>query len=443
MKKYKLTNNLGLKILALVFSAFLWLIVVKVDNPVSSRTFTDIPVTIVNDDIITSSGEVYQVLGEQQVSVVVYANREVRQKLTANDIVATADIKEMDTSTGLVPITISIPEYSGQYESAEAVPRNIQIQREKSGRKVLALTVETEGEERDGYIVGKLTVHPENVTITGAESVLENIERAVASVNIDGISEDEERTAKLNLYDSNGNVVSQTQLANNLGEDGLTVSIEVLEKKTVPVKAEALGTPAEGYNYTGCTVEPELIQICGKSDIIEDIEEIVIPSTAISVEGASGPIEETVNVTSYLPEEVRLVDENSGNIKITAMVEQEGTRTFNFLVSSISINNLADNLMVSYKPDAEIRLTFSGEQDKLDVLDISNAVSVDLAAFTSPGTYNIPVNVNLPQGVTLTSDVSVELTIQTKSDNTGDDSSDQDADGSSSQENGGNLSGEN
>lgn len=443
MKKYKLTNNLGLKILALVFSAFLWLIVVKVDNPVSSRTFTDIPVTIVNDDIITSSGEVYQVLGEQQVSVVVYANREVRQKLTANDIVATADIKEMDTSTGLVPITISIPEYSGQYESAEAVPRNIQIQREKSGRKVLALTVETEGEERDGYIVGKLTVHPENVTITGAESVLENIERAVASVNIDGISEDEERTAKLNLYDSNGNVVSQTQLANNLGEDGLTVSIEVLEKKTVPVKAEAIGTPAEGYNYTGCTVEPELIQICGKSDIIEDIEEIVIPSTAISVEGASGPIEETVNVTSYLPEDVRLVDENSGNIKITAMVEQEGTRTFNFLVSSISINNLADNLMVSYKPDAEIRLTFSGEQDKLDVLDISNAVSVDLAAFTSPGTYNIPVNVNLPQGVTLTSDVSVELTIQTKSDNTGDDSSDQDADGSSSQDNGGNLSGEN
>ena len=30
MKKYKLTTNLGLKITALVFSAFLWLIVVNV-----------------------------------------------------------------------------------------------------------------------------------------------------------------------------------------------------------------------------------------------------------------------------------------------------------------------------------------------------------------------------------------------------------------------------
>ena len=182
MKKYKLTINLGLKITAFVFSVFLWLIVVNIDNPVSSITYNNIPVTIVNDDIITSSGEVYQVVGEQTVSVVVYANRQIQQELTADDIVATADIREMDTSTGLVPITVDIPNYRDA--SAEAVPRNLQIQREKSGRKVFALTVETTGDERDGYIVGDMTVNPENVTITGAESTLEQIDRAVAQVDI-------------------------------------------------------------------------------------------------------------------------------------------------------------------------------------------------------------------------------------------------------------------
>ena len=423
MKKYKLTNNLGLKITALVFSAFLWLIVVNVDNPVSSSTFTNIPVTIVNEDIITSSGEVYQVLGEETVSVVVYANREIRQ-------------------TGLVPITVTIPEYSGKYESAEAVPRNLQIQREKSGRKVLALTVDTKGEERDGYIVGGMTVHPENVTITGAESAVEEIDSAVALVDISGISEDEERTAELKLYDANGNEVGQTRLLNNLGEDGLTVSIEVLEKKTVPVTAEVLGTPAEGYNYTGCTVEPERIQICGKSDEIEDVEEIVIPSSVINIDGAQSSVEETVNIASYLPEGIRLVDENSGNIKITAMVEREGTRTINFLVSSVIINNLADDLTVSYEPDAEIVFTFSGEQEKLDVLDISNAVSVDLAEYKEPGTYDIPVEVNLPQGITLTSQVTVQLTLEDKSESTENGSSGQGTDGSSSQENTGGTSGQ-
>lgn len=129
MKKYKFTDNLGLKIIAVIFAAFLWLIVVNLDNPVSTQTFSEVPVTIINEDIILSAGDTYQVLGEEKVSVVVSATRQVRQKLTKEDIVATADIKEMDTSTGLVPIKISIPNYAGKYESAEAAPRNLQIQR--------------------------------------------------------------------------------------------------------------------------------------------------------------------------------------------------------------------------------------------------------------------------------------------------------------------------
>lgn len=97
MKKYKFTDNLGLKIIAVIFAAFLWLIVVNLDNPVSTQTFSEVPVTIINEDIILSAGDTYQVLGEEKVSVVVSATRQVRQKLTKEDIVATADIKEMDT----------------------------------------------------------------------------------------------------------------------------------------------------------------------------------------------------------------------------------------------------------------------------------------------------------------------------------------------------------
>lgn len=412
MRRYKLTTNLGLKIMAFVFSVFLWLIVVNIDNPVSDVTFNDIPVTIVNDDIITSSGEVYQVVGEQTVSVVVSVNRKVRQSLSAEDIIATADIKEMDTSTGLVPVKISIPNYS--YESAEAVPKNLQIQREKSGKKVLALTVRTDGSERDGYKVGKMTVNPENITITGAQSTLDQIDQAVALVNINGISEDEVRSADLYLYDADGNIINQNQLENNLGEDGVTVSIEVLKIKTVPVTAEASGTPAEGYRYSGCKVEPERIQICGKSDVLSDINEIEVSPSAVNINGAQSDVEETVNITSYLPEGVSLVDENSGNVKITAAIEQEGTRTIDFLVSSIIINDLSDDLTVSYKPDAEVVFTFSGEQSRLDSLDISNAVSVDMKGYTQPGTYDVPVTIALPDGITLTSKVTVQLTLEKK-----------------------------
>lgn len=413
MKKYKLTTNLGLKIMALVFSAFLWLIVVNVDNPVGSRTFTDIPVTIVNDDIITSSGEVYQIVGESTISVTVYANREVRQELSSDDIVAIADVSEMDTSTNLIPITVTIPQYTDRYESAVAVPRNLRIQREKSGRKVLALTADTNGTvPRDGYTLGDLTIHPDNVTITGPESALEQIDRAVARVDVSGISKDEERPADLILYDANGNELSQTQLENNLGEDGLTVSIEVLEEKTVPVEFGVSGTPADGYRYIGCTSEPETIRICGRSDDIEDVESIQVPASVIDISGARESVGMTVDITSYLPDGISLVDENSGQIKVTAKIEEAGTRSIDLLVSSIKINNLADNLRVSYEPDAEITLRFRGDESALEVLDISNAVSVDLSDYTDPGTYDIPVSVNIPEGIEMISDVTVRLTLE-------------------------------
>lgn len=419
MRRYKFTDNLGLKIMALVFSALLWLIVANVDNPIGSSTFSNIPVQIKNDDIITSAGEVYQIVSDDTVSVVVYANREIRQKLSSSDIVATADISEMDTSTNLIPITITIPNYEGKYESATAVPRNLRIQREKSGRKVLSLTAETDGSEpKDGYTLGDLEVDPDSVTITGPESALAKIDRAVARVkDLNGLTKDTKLKAELVLYDKNGNELGQTQLANNLGDDGLTVSVEILQEKTVPVKFDVSGTPADGYRYTGGASEPESIRICGKGDDIDKVDEISIPASAVSIEGATEPVKKTIDISQYLPDGVRLVDENGGQIKVTATIEEEGTRTIDILVSSIKINNLDSSLGVSYKPDAEVSLRFRGDQSALDVLDISNAVSVDLSGYTKAGTYEVPVQVNIPDHIELLSTPSVSLNLTEKTEN--------------------------
>lgn len=216
----------------------------------------------------------------------------------------------------------------------------------------------------------------------------------------------------------------------------------MLELKSVPVTVDVSGTPAEGYNFTGCTSEPETVQICGKSDVIDVIDEITLPSSVLDINGADSPIERTVNITPYLPEGVSLADENSGNVKITAMIEQDGTRTINFLVSSIVINNLSENLKVSYEPDAEITMTFSGEQDRLNVLDISNAVSVDLDGYTQPGTYDIPVNVTLPEGITMTSEVTVRITLEEDTENDAENQTDTDTNSSSDQEDTENSSGQ-
>ena len=414
MKRYNLTTNLGLKVIAFIFAALLWLIVVNLDNPVVSKTFREIPVTIVNDDIITSAGDVYQVVGEQSVSVVVYATRDISQELEAEDIVATADVTEMDTATGLIPIEISIPDYSGDYESAEAVPRNLTIQREKSGKKVLSLSVKAENDPADGYILGNMAVEPEQVTLTGAESVLAQIARAEARVNVEGMTADQKAKAELRLYDADGNVLNPPQIENDLGEEGITVSVEVLKLKSVPIVLDVTGTPAEGYKYTGGTSTPENLQVCGKSADLEGFDEIEISGSVLDVSGASDTIEKNIDISEYLPEGVRLAEQDSGTVKVTLKVEQEGTRSIDFLVSSLRINNLSEKLQVNYETGAEIVIRVSGDEARLNTLDITNAVYVDLGGYTTPGTYDIPVKVDLPDGVTLEEQVTVSLTLEEK-----------------------------
>ena len=419
MIKQKLTKNLGLKVMAFVFSLFLWLIVVNVDDPVTQQTFSNIPVSLENQDIITQQGNVYQVLDGQNVTAVISARRSVLQDIESDDIIATADIKEMDTDTGLIPVEISVANLTAgrDYQTAASVPNNLRIQVEKSGKKVLSLTASTSDvSTRDGYIIGNTTVSPEKVTITGAESQIEEIDRAVAYVEASGLSKDTDLTAELRLLDKNGNILDQNQLTNNLGEDGITVHLEILGSKSVPLNFGVSGTPADGYQYVGVSSEPESVVIYGTQDVLNEIDSIDIPDSEINIDGATENVETSIDITPYLPEGVSLGDEVTGTVIATALIEEEGMRTIDFLVSSVKINNLSDELQVSYQPDAEVSLQFRGDQESLDALDIRNAVSVDLSAYTQPGTYEVPVEVIVPDGITFMEESTVTLTLSEKPD---------------------------
>ena len=99
MKK-ALTNNLGLKILALVFSALLWLIVMNSENPIMSRTYSGIPIEIVHGEVITNKGNTYQVSDETKtVTVEIQAKRSTLNKIRSEDIKAVADMRDLTVNS--------------------------------------------------------------------------------------------------------------------------------------------------------------------------------------------------------------------------------------------------------------------------------------------------------------------------------------------------------
>ena len=161
----KLTRNLGLKVVAFLIASFTWLLVVNTDDPETDKTYTNIPVKVVNTEVITNNNSTYQILdGTSEVDVTVTAKRSELSKIDAEDIVATADFKELTLGTQ-IPISVSIKGENGRDAKAIASPRNLQVKIDAETKNNFPITATSVGTPRDGYIIGDLSANPEKITI--------------------------------------------------------------------------------------------------------------------------------------------------------------------------------------------------------------------------------------------------------------------------------------
>ena len=86
MKKI-LTNNIAYKLLSLFFAVIFWLIVVNIDDPEVTRTIQGIPVTTLDEEVITEKNQVYTILSGKEVTVTIKGPRSEVDKMSKEDFV--------------------------------------------------------------------------------------------------------------------------------------------------------------------------------------------------------------------------------------------------------------------------------------------------------------------------------------------------------------------
>lgn len=413
----RLMNNIGLKILAFFVAFMLWIMVVNIDDPVTHKTFSEIPVSVINEEVLANAQQpqTYQIMDNTQaVDVTVTAKRKTLNKIKEKDIIAVADIKELTLDTQ-IPIDITINGFEDRYDSAQANPRNLQIKLEDEETKRFPIVPTTTGTVRDGFVLGDIQAMPEKVSIRGPKSVIAEISRVEASVSVSGLSKNAILDSELVLYDSNNNVIDQNLLSNNLGTEGVGVSVQILNTKNIPLEFdESLIKAARGYEFTGITYEPQTIQISGERDEIDNITSLRVPGEALDISNIKEKTEKIIDVSEYLPDNIRLADENAGSVVVTISVEKDGTKSYDITVGSVTINNLSEELTMSYATADMIELQVRGPKEVLENLSLEQAISIDLKNYTVDGTYNVPVSVKLPEGCFLEKSVKVKVILSMK-----------------------------
>lgn len=410
----RLTANLGLKVMAFFTAVFMWLIVVNIDDPVAENSYTGVPVSVVNEEIVTATNRTYQIVDNTQVvNVTVRANRSVLNRIKQEDIVAVADMKELSLGTQ-IPIDVSIPGH--RYGKAYTTPGNLQVKIEDEAKNNFPITPTTIGTVREGYVLGELNANPEKVTLRGPKSLIDNISRVVAEADVSGLSEDADIEARLTLYDRNNNVIDQTLLANNLGKEGVSVEVKLYQIENVPVKLDTSKiTAAKGYKISSVNVEPREISITGDEDDLAEVKEIRIPAEELELTDLTERTEQLIEISPFLPEGVSLVEGTADSVIVTIQIEQPGVRNFEVSTSSITVNNLSEDLEISYGTMVDLEIQVRGPAETLDVFSTARKVSIDLKNYDNPGTYTVPVTVELPDACSLVNNVSVNIVLEKKS----------------------------
>ena len=410
-------SNINLKITAVILAVLLWLVVVNVNNPVEKRVFYDIPVEITHDELITNQGKTYQVKEESNnVSVTLQARRSILDAIRNKDIVATADVRNIELGE-LLPIKISVVGYDGRISQAQASPNNVQIRQEQSISSRFPIQVETDGAIRDGFILKSAEASPASIKVMGPKSLVGRIDKVVAKINVSGMAKNATKKADLVFYDGGGTILDVSSLTSNLGTKPgekmqVNVGIGVIPSKIVPIRIDgSLIETKRGYKIGEIASEPKEIRVAGRKDLLSALKYIEIPAEALVMHNVATKTDKTIDISEYMPKGIVLADEKEKNVVVLIVPERLGMKTFNIPISAIKKKNLEKDMKAEITGSQEIAVDFTGEDADLEKLkeeDVQEAIYIDLAGQTREGTYSVPVKVDLPH-CSLAEDVNVNV----------------------------------
>ncbi|MBP3736116.1 MAG: hypothetical protein J6I56_03770, partial [Lachnospiraceae bacterium] len=335
-KKLNLFKNPVLKVVSLLLAILLWVLVSNINDPVIYRQFSNIPVEIRNANRITEQGQVYRVLDETDIvgTVTIGAQRTKAEQLTADNIIAVADVDEL-TQLGTVPIRFSTNLYSGDLESIKGNIDYVRLDIENRKSTVFALQTTTSGALAEGYTLSDITTEQNQIRVTGPESIVSSISKAVANVDVSGARNTIVTYADIRLYDQNDRQISKEGLTMNI--TNVRVTVNILSAKTLPLTFSTTGAPADGYLRSGTiTANPSEILVKGRSSVLNSIDRIDIPAEVLDVTGRTSDLVQEVDITPYLPDNVSFAqDDFEGLTEVRVGIVQAHARSIEIPIGAI------------------------------------------------------------------------------------------------------------
>lgn len=207
-----------------------------------------------------------------------------------------------------------------------------------------------------------------------------------------------------------GNAVGLEPLEISVNPVEVSIDLDRRTNAVLPLVTPVQGTVASGFDLVSHSANPAEVSVSGPVGLMENISELA--TSPVNLEGRNSDFSVTVTIVN--PDPLLSVSgsgiaEFSGTIRPTVPV-----RTIEGL--PITVSSLSPDFAID-TPNRTGSVRIEGNWSQLDTFRPQPGfLSVDASGITRPGTYVLPVTVNLPNGFILIRQdpVNLSLTVRVK-----------------------------
>ncbi|MGJ4850105.1 YbbR-like domain-containing protein [Bacillota bacterium Meth-B3] len=377
------SQNLGMKLLSLLFALFLWSYVIT-SNPSITRekALSNLDVIVTGQAVLTSRRLAVLKLDElREAQLRVRVSQSLFPQVTNDSVRVELDLSSIRTSGRQQVKLRGITTYGSV---AQVLPEYVEVEVDALDERVVPVNVALQNADPARWYA--YAPNPSQITVSGPASVVKQVSKALVAPDVTGRLESYNSTAEpFILVDAQDQEVASSLSAST---SSITVGLSIYPTRLVDITdnpAELIrGNVARGYEVTSVEVSPKQIRVAGEQSLLDGLTELAIEP--VDVTGRNHTFPAVARVTALKG----VQNLSSVEVSVTVAID-EMKETQRFKNIPIDFINEPGGKRVSYSAQAVDALRVTGPASVVQKLRREHVqATVDLSGLLS-GQYELPI----------------------------------------------------
>lgn len=387
-------------LLALLASVSLWVYIVTVENPEGERTFSNIPVVFVGEDVLREDQEL--LITDDNVPTGISMTfkgklsdlsklAENKDKLVLNiDVTNLRNAREYPFSFDISDVTLPASLSTQSLTLESSYPREVNITVENLKKRPIPVKVLTEVDIVEGYTADRLVQNYSEIVIEGPEDAVNQVSYAQAILKRENIDQTITSNLTYQLMDDMGEMIQNQEITSDVTE--IEVTLPILMYKDVQLEVPLI----DGGGATGSDavikIDPPTVRLSADPAVLEAIQSIKLSAIDLASLMSNS---DTVTRMITTPEGcINLSGEQEATVSI--QIKNKSIRQMRISSNHFSFVGVPDGLHVEARTSI-LPITIRANETDIDfILEDNIRVVVDFTNVTLTETttsMTVPVKI--------------------------------------------------